>query len=64
MTNDMDLRTQFDVYVVQNHVRKYHIANYLGISEQALYKNLRNLTPEKLDYYKGIIDKIVEEREK
>lgn len=64
MTNNMDLRTQFDVYVVQNHVRKYQIANYLGISEQALYKSLRRLTAEKLDYYKGIIDKIVEERKK
>ena len=60
----MDLRTDFDVYVVKNHIRKYQIANYLGISEQALYKSLRLLTPEKLDYFKGIIDRIVEERKK
>lgn len=61
MTN-MDLRTEFDVYVIKNHIRKYQIANYLGISEQAMYKSLRHLTPEKLVYFKGIIDKIVEER--
>lgn len=64
MTNNMDLRTQFDIYVVQNHIRKYQIANYLGISEQALYKSLRKLTPEKLAKYKDTIDKIVEERNK
>ena len=64
MTSIMDLRTDFDVYVVKNHIRKYQIANYLGISEQDLYKSLRRLTPEKLDYFKGIIDRIVEERKK
>lgn len=64
MTSIMDLRTDFDVYVVKNHIRKYQIANYLGISEQALYKSLRRLTPEKLDYFKGIIDRIVDERKK
>lgn len=64
MNNNMDLRTEFDIYVIQNHIRKYQIANYLGISEQAMYKSLRHLTPEKLVYFKGIIDKIVEERNK
>ena len=64
MNNNMDLRTEFDVYVLRNHIRKYQIANYLGISEQALYKQLRHLTPEKFENLKLVVDQIVAEREK
>ena len=64
MNNYMELRTELDIYVLTNRVHKYEIADYLGISEQALYKSLRKLTPEKLAKYKDTIDKIVEERKR
>lgn len=64
MNNDMDLRMEFDIYVLKNRVRKYQVANRLDISEQALYKHLRNMTPEKLNKFKTIVDEIVADRQK
>lgn len=64
MNNYMELRTELDVYVLTNRVHKYEIADHLGISEQALYKSLRKLTPDKLEKYKAVVDALVAERQK
>lgn len=64
MNNDMDLRMEFDIYVLRNRVKKFQVAQYLGISEQAMYKNLKRLTPERLAEYMGVVDRIVADRQK